>query len=713
MYNESFRAEGASSTEPQSVDGVLARLSGPRFLVKEFELGNLHFIDWAIIVVSIVGLRFVSLSTRKFMKGVADFLSANRSAGRYLLTISQSMGEIGVVSFIAAGEAARTNGFTGVWWGLLSGGITGIVIPLTGWIFYRFRETRAMTTAQFFEARYSRKFRIYAGITCWVSGVLNFGVFPGVAAHFFVYYCGLPAYYHPIPGLDSFQMSSFATVMFIDMVLALSFVTMGGQITVMITECLQGIFCAVMMVVVCAVIMIHINWSQIEHVLSQAPAGQSMLNPFDTTANKDFSLWYYLIGLFGAFYTYQSWQGSQGFFSSARNPHEQKMGAIIGVWRRIPTGLLLILMPVAALVVMKLPEYSNLAQSASLAVSNIPGDTKGMIEGQMIMPVALAKFLPYGIKGLLATIMLFLSFTCHDTYMHSWGSIFVQDVLLPIRNKPLDPEAHIRWLRRSVIFVAAFGFVWSLFWPAKEPIYFWFAMTGTIWLAGSGPVIIGGLYWRRGTTAGAYAALALGLPMAVLTFIAIRTDWSKWLTDLFSNAQYVWGGSMVLSGIIYVVVSLLTGQERYNVERLLHRGKYAIQSDHVESDRRVSLIGRLFGITKEFSLGDRILAVLLVVWTLAWFLFALVFMLLYGMGKVPESMWGSFWHFWIWLQLGISVPVCVWFTIGGVMDMRLLFRSLSVTARDTRDDGTVVKVDGEAEVVPESPEPSTPTSAAP
>lgn len=675
-------------------------------------MGNLHPIDWAIIVVSIVALRFVSLSTRKFMKGVADFLSANRSAGRYLLTISQSMGEIGVVSFVAYSEAAKTNGMTAIYWGLLGGGITSIVIPLTGWVFYRFRETRAMTTAQFFEARYSRRFRIYAGSLCWLSGVANFLVFPAAAAHFFVFYCGLPAHFHPIPGLG-FQMSTFATVMFIDMALALSFVTMGGQISVMITECVQGIFCALMMVVVCGAIMVQISWPQMMEVLSKAPVGQSMLNPFDTTQNTEFGLWYYLIGIFATFYTFQSWQGTQGFFSSARNPHEQKMGYIIGIWRRIPTNLLLILMPLAAMAILDLQHYQGIAKTVELAVSNIPNDPENIVQGQMRVPVALALALPVGIKGLLATIMVFLSFTCHDTYMHSWGSIFVQDVLMPIRKKPLDPQAHIRWLRLSIMFVAVAGFLFSLYMPPSQKIYMYFAMTGTIWLGGSGAVIVGGLYWRRGTTAGAYCALTAGIVTTLVNVVATYTNLAPALKPWFKNTQYVWGACIAVATLLYVVVSLLTSREAFNLERLLHRGKYAIKSDQVEAERQVSLLGRLFGITKEFSLGDRVLAVILVVWNLAWFLFALVLMALNGMGRVPDSVWGSFWHFWLWLQIAISVPVAIWFGIGGTMDMRLLFRALKDATRDARDDGTVVKEGGEPTVVPEAPEPAPSTPASP
>lgn len=652
-------------------------------------MGNLHALDWGILIFCIVALRYVSLSTRSFMKGVADFLSANRAAGRYLLTISQQMGGVGVVTFVGFFEVVNSAGFTPGWWSLVTGPMLMVIIPLTGWVFYRFRETRAMTMAQFFEARYSRRLRIYAGTVCWTSGVLNFGVFPAAAAHFFVYYCGLPPYFHPIPGLD-FQLSTFATVMFLDMGLALSFVTMGGQISVMITECVQGIFCAAMFALVAAVIVIQMQWSEIVEVLAAAPAGKSMLNPFNTTDNSQFGIWYYLIAVFSTFYNYQSWQGTQGFFSSARTPHEQKMGNIISSWRLIPQALLMSLLPIAGMIIMKAPQYTAIAEAVNQAVQHIPNDPNGIIQGQMKVPVALALVLPIGIKGILAAIMLFLSFTCHDTYMHSWGSIFVQDVVMPIRNKPLDPERHIRWLRWSIVFVAVFGFLFSLLVPPNRAIFMFFAMTGTIWLSGSGAVIIGGLYWRKGTAAGAYCALTVGLVFGFVGLITPYTNLSQDFKDLFTNAQYVWAVGMALAVILYVVVSLLTCKKPYELERLLHRGQYAVASDHVQVEHpEVSFAGRLFGITKEFSRSDRALAVVLVLWNLAWLSFFFIFTGINLTTGVSDAGWGKFWHFYILLQLSISVPVCIWFAVGGTMDIRALLKSLKEAVRDARDDGTV------------------------
>lgn len=649
---------------------------------------NLNWIDWAIMAVAVVALRSVSLSTRRYMRGVVDFLSANRSAGRYLLTIASAMGGIGVVTIVAGFEVMNSAGLSPNWWVNLNIPVI-LIATLTGWVFYRFRETRALTMAQFFEMRYSRKFRINAGILCFASGILNFGIFPGVAARFFIYYCGLPEYFH-MPGIP-FHMNTFATVMAIDMILALSFVLMGGQISVMITECLQGMFCTIVFIVISAAVLIHFSWPQMVHALELgSKPNASTLNPFHTSSVADFNVWYYLIGVFGMFYSWLAWQGSQGFNSSARSPHEQKMGNIISSWRNIPQTLAIMLLGLASLVVLRLPEFAGKAAVITNCLHQIPNKT---IQGQMTLPVAMAHVLPIGLKGLFGTIMLFISFTCHDTYMHSWGSIFIQDVYMPIRNKALTPAEHIKLLRYSVVGVAIFVYFFSLFYPPDMPILMFFATTGTIWLGGSGAVIIGGLYWKRGTTTAAFCALNCGGILGVI---------GLWLPQIWKmrhhgvsfpiNGQWLYLIAIVLSLAIYVSVSLVTGKGKkvFNLDRILHRGVYADGVAPIIDEYKGNKWLKIVGITPEFSKSDRFLAIFLVAWNAVNFIWFVVFSIINLFYPVTDMGWATYWHVTIIINIILSVPCAIWFTIGGIIDIRALFRHLETAVRDENDDGRVI-----------------------
>ena len=46
-----------------------------------------------------------------------------------------------------------------------------MILTTSGWVIYRFRQTKSLTLAQFFEKRYSRNFRIFAGIIAFVTPI--------------------------------------------------------------------------------------------------------------------------------------------------------------------------------------------------------------------------------------------------------------------------------------------------------------------------------------------------------------------------------------------------------------------------------------------------------------------------------------------------------------------------------------------------------------
>ena len=54
-----------------------------------------------------------------------------------------------------------------------------------------------------------------------------------------------------------------------------------------------------------------------------------------------------------------------------------------------------------------------------------------------------------------------------------------------------------------------------------------------------------------------------------------------------------------------------------------------------------------------------------------------------------EGQWLNFWKAYIYVYLFIGVVVCIWFTIGGLLDIRFLFRKLAKMKRSDLDDGRV------------------------
>ncbi|MFZ4777902.1 MAG: sodium:solute symporter family protein [Terrimicrobiaceae bacterium] len=649
-------------------------------------------LDWIVLGGLCLFLLAFAVYAKSLSRSVSDFLAANRCAGRYLLTLADGMAAFGVVSLVANFEKFYAAGFGAFWWGMMLGPL-GTIAALSGWVAYRYRETRALTMAEFFERRYSRKFRIFSGSLCLVSGLLNYGIFPMVTANMLVHLFGFPDVF-PIFGFDFPTRAAIMIVLLsVAMVLALS----GGLITVMITDFIQSQVLFVALLVVAGVVVFRFDWPTLAAGLTAAPPGHSMINPFDQKALDSFNLFFFAVVGFKIFYNYLGWQSGQGYFAAAKSPHEFRMSRILGEWRGAVLYLTLLLVPIAAYVFLHHPSFASEAQVVHSAIATI---TDEQIRSQMTVPSVLFYLLPTGALGLFAAAMVFASIATDDTAMHSWASIFVQDVLMPLHGKPFPPKTHIRILRWSVFGVAVFAFTWSMVFPLKDYIIMYLLATGTIYLGGSGAVIIGGLYWRRATTAGAWGAMTTGATIGVVAVLA-QGFWSQltffhqWMPKFPLNGMQIALSAYISSIIVFVTVSLLTSKEPFNLERLLHRGAYADDKDIAAApktdleDAAVPAWQRRFGINRHFTRGDKAIYFLQILWTLFWFTAFLVGTFASLSLGLSLPLWLGWWKFVLGISLAVAVITVVWFMIGGIRDYLDLVHLLKNEKPDASDDGWV------------------------
>ncbi len=690
---------------------------------------NMHWIDWCIVLGLLVGIVAAAISTKKCIQSIADFLAANRCAGRYLLCISQGTAGLGSISIVAFFEMYYKAGLTADWWHLIMTPLA-LIIALSGWVIYRYRETRVMTMAQFFEVRYSKGIRVYAGILGWLAGIINFGIFPAVGARFMIYFCGFPHYPVNILGRDIDLV--YAGVMVVMLGIALFFVFIGGQIAIMVTDFIQGVFTNIVFIVILGAIFWMFDWSTIIDTLREAPKDASMIQPFQTSKVEGFNIFFFLIGAFTYVYGWKAWQGSQGYNASARTAHEAKMAGILGEWRGLVFTVVAMFLPIGAFVIM---HHSGYEQVVANAMGVLDGIENPQIREQMTVPVVLSKALPVGMIGLLCATMLAANTATHDTYLHSWGSMFIQDVILPFRKKPFTPKQHMRMLRFSIFFVAVFIFFFSLLYEQNDLIFMFFAITGAIYIGGAGSLIIGGLYWKRGSTSGAWVALTTGWVVAVSGMI-LRLLWkdslypwmvtdAPWLLDLVRTglegvSTRVWGinwkvgpdefpldgqwvnfFAMCLSIVGYVTCSLLAWlvarRPAFNMERMLHRGRYAIRVDH--DGEVVKPVSGLRAIlpSGEFSLGDKFIYYGKLAWTIIWFIVFIVGTVQFigarnGLwGHMSEDDWVMYWEWRLGLMLVLGIGTIIWFLIGGIIDTRRLFMTLGSLKRDFNDTGIVTR----------------------
>lgn len=633
-------------------------------------------IDWMIVAVLFGALLVMVFYFSRLNRSVADFLAANRSAGRYLLTVSQGASSFGAISAIAVFELHYKAGFSPLFWSLMLLPIQ-FVIAASGWVLYRYRETRVFTLAQFFELRYSRNFRIFMGALGFLSGILNYGIFPAVTAHFFLYFCSLP---HEFAFLG-FTFDTFAMLMALQLIMAVALTLGGGQITVLIADYIQGQFINIVMLLTLAWLAMVIRWDQLVFVLSQAPRDASLVNPFKGSGIEDFNFWYYAIAAVGSFYGVLTWQGSQGFNACAKNPHELRMGGILGMWRNSLAAFLPPIAAICAFVILHHPDFHSVAGQVSEQLSTIPNT---QVQHQMTVPLALRFILPAGLIGLFAAMMISAAVSTDTSYLHSWGSIFIQDVLMPLLKRPLSQKAHMLALRLAVSGVAVFAFFFSLFFKQTEHILLFMAATGAIFIGGAGAVIIGGLYWRKGSTAAAWAAMIVGSAIATGGIVAQQMN-----PDFLFNGQQMYFFAIVAAVGIYAVISLIQNRD-CDLDRILHRGKWArsLPGEEPLDAKPVTGLAAL-GPGPDFTKGDRFVLWLTLGMQTAFFLSAIALAAIYFFFPFPDSTWFTIWFVLVIVWILKAVVSLVWILIGGAFDLRETLLQLREGHRNQLDDGTV------------------------
>ena len=748
----------------------------------------MSWIDWCIVFVPLLIVLYLGLKSQRYVHGVAGFLAADRVAGRYVVAVASGEAAMGLISIIAMIERDYNCGIGFTFWDRIIIPLT-LIFALTGYCTYRFRETKALTMGQFLEMRYNRAFRIFAACLQAFSGILNYAIFPAVGARFLIYFLDLPVKLH----LGGVAIPTTAVVMALFLSAALFIALMGGQITIMVTDCIQGLLSYPMYMLIIGYVLYRFSWwGEIAPVLQNRAPGENYLNPYDIKNLRDFNAFFVTVGVFSSIFNRMAWSGNQGYNGAAKNAHEQKMGGVLGTWRSIFSIMMYTILAIAAYTYLNHPDFADRAQQIRLKLADraiedvaasgvfaaakaeikndfaaipvqvrptdgkhpisqrdnletpyhaavnrrlreLPGgkgtsQTFRTIYRQMLVPVALREMLPTGIVGVFCAIMIFLMVSTDTTYMHSWGGVIAQDIILPLRKKPLTPKQHLLLLRCCIVFVCLTAYFFSLFFSQLDYIKMFMQITGAIWMGGAGSCIVFGLYSRRGTTAGAFASLISGSSIAIGGFLLqanwvervypmlVSRGWAggvdrvlravsspfdpyiKWYVtpDKFPiNSQEILFLSMICSIFMYITVSLLTCRKPFNLDRMLHRGIYNLDGSSKAAKTKFSLPGILrtmLGMTDQHTTGDKIIS-----WAAFLYSFGYCFVLCFltvvvwnAISPWPKSYWNCYMFITTVPVAGVvAVVSSVWFTIGGVRDLKRLFAELRDRKDNALDDGTV------------------------
>lgn len=217
---------------------------------------TMTWIDWLIVIVPIIALIGMAIYSRKFVRGIVDFLAAGRVAGRYVLCVGDTMAALSIITLVAGSEQYYQTGFAVSFWGAI-GVPVSIFVSLSGFVVYRWRQTRSLSFGQFIELRYGSKFfRIFCSGVRTVSEMITNSLGPAIAANFFIYYLKLP---HEVM-ICGINLPCYAIIVGLCLALALVFILPGGRISLIITDCFQGLIAYPIFVIIVGYIVLYFSW---------------------------------------------------------------------------------------------------------------------------------------------------------------------------------------------------------------------------------------------------------------------------------------------------------------------------------------------------------------------------------------------------------------------------------------------------------------------
>mgnify|MGYP000052101422 FL=1 len=155
------------------------------------------------------------------------------------------------------------------------------------------------------------------------------------------------------------------------------------------------------------------------------------------------------------------------------------------------------------------------------------------------------------------------------------------------------------------------------------------------------------------------------------------------------NGQEYWGIGIASSSISYIFVSLVGNRSSIDMDKLLNRGRYSIKGEMAVVNKEPELGWKIFGMGAEFTKSDKLIYILNYVWTGMWTLI-FIFGTVYNLSNpVSDSSWMKYWEYYIYLNMAVSIIIIVWFTVGGISDLKHMISSLQSDHRDHGDDGWV------------------------
>ena len=502
---------------------------------------NFSLLDGCIVGVYLSLSLLVGVWANKYIRSTRTYLVGGGKAGVALNTATYIGTTLGLVTLMYASIDAFSNGFAYVTLALI-GLATGLFLGATGMVIGPLRSMDLLTIPEYFEKRYSRDVRVAGGTICALAGILNMGLFPKMGATFIAYSSGLYA------SADNPEMlvNIITSVL---LVMVLVYTVLGGMVSVLITDYVQFVVLSIGMSLGVYFCLTHpdLGWNTMLTAMAEH-RGERMFNPLaEDGYGWTWIIFNGLVFLVAGF----CWAPEASRALTARDEKAARwtfLAASTGMFARLAVPAL---WAAAA--------FTLVAQNADMCDYFFPdGLDQAPKNAEQAMPMTIGAILPSGLLGILAAGLLAAFMSTHDSYLLCWSSVISRDVVGPLLGGKPSDRREIAITRISVVAIGGFLLVWGIWYKLPDSVWTYMAVSGTIYLSGAGVALVGGLYWKGASAAGAWAALLSGLLATAGLFLDPVNEALKangWEMQFSSEAvglfNYAWCAAM------FVIFSLL------------------------------------------------------------------------------------------------------------------------------------------------------------
>ena len=442
-------------------------------------------IDYIIVAIYLMVVFYIGISFRDKTSDFSTFMIADRKVGLSLGVATMLGTELGLITVMYNAQNGVLNHFSAFHIGLIASIVT-LFIGMTGIVVVKLRELRVKSIPEYYEYRFGKNVRILGAIILALGGILNMGLFLKVGAIF-------------LQGILEIGEVSMALpiIMVVLLILVLIYTTLGGMISVIITDYIQFVILSFGLMLSVIFSIYHLGWSNIFSSL------ESIVDNSDIIYNPVKSK--------GGFYI--TWQVVLGFVSAV-------------IWPTAITRALSLNSPNA---VKKQYLWSSISFLIRFMIPCFLGICafiyfNGEVSNSLIMmPEYLVEILPVGVLGITVAAMLAAFMSTHDSYLLCWSTIITNDIIDPLTGSNLNSTKKINYSRIIIIILGIYILYWGLVYDGGDSIWSYLGITGAIYFTGAISVILFGLYWDKASSKGAIAALLGGLS-AIIGLEPIRNS---------------------------------------------------------------------------------------------------------------------------------------------------------------------------------------------